>query len=87
MFVNWTVFQRELVSKKMCVRNVIGVAATVAVLVATPAISHTVLVSKNAANIKQIPMVLLSVSNRRAGKPIYICSPAGFGKKSRCYVR
>lgn len=94
MNVKKAVDQRMLVSNKFVKNYVVSTLTAVAVLVSTPAFANTVNTPEKAVS-KQVTTGffnrIFKVTNRKAtrrhGKQVYICSPAGFGKKSSCYLR
>lgn len=83
MNVNKPKNQPMLVSSKC----VVGTLAAMLALVCTPVFSNTENTPKKAAADTQITHSISSKSRKTSGKAIYICSPAGFGKKSSCYKR
>jgi hypothetical protein len=86
MNANRTENQPMLVSDKYGKKYVVGTLTALAVMISTPVYSHTKSTSKKAVTNTQITLVL-NEKSRKSGKAIYICSPAGFGKKSSCYRR
>ena len=83
----WTIGQRKLVSENYCAKNIICTTAALVILGSTPVFSNTPREQEDAVSESKITLILPRKANRRGGKPTYICSPAGFGKKSTCFIR
>lgn len=84
---NWALCQCKLVLKNWWAKNIIATSIVFAILGSTPIFSNTKAEEENAAIIPKTTLIAIRNANQRDGKPAYVCSPAGFGQKSVCYLR
>ena len=87
MYINWMNIQQQLVRTNHKITDGAKVSIVLAILVATPVFSNPQPKAETTRLKSQKVLVVSNNLNKQFGRTTYICSPAGFGKKSRCYAK
>ncbi len=85
MYINKKNIQQQLVRTNHKITNSVKVSVMLAILVAAPAFSNPQSKAETTRLRSQNILVVSNNFNQQFGETSYTCSPAGFGKKSRCY--